>query len=228
MTFPWFRRAPLDPVALAYRDGTASRVPRKTPLEQLRFVVLDAETTGFDPAKDRILSVAAVPVTAGTLQLSGLRSWLVYQSTARFSEAVRVHGILPSETQTGEPEAAVLAELLPLLTGAVLVGHHLAFDVAMLNAALHRHFRVRLRNPMLDTAQLAMRVLEAFRKTGYPGQRTPSLDEVCTHCEIAPVERHTASGDTFTTGELLLVLGAKQARQLGRPLTAGDLPLMFP
>ncbi len=226
MKFPWFRRAPLAPVAQAYRDGTDPRVPRKTPVEELRFLVLDAETSGFDPAKDRILSLATIPVQSGTMQLSELRSWLVYQQKASITDAVQVHGILPSETATGEPEQAVLEELLPLATGTVLVGHHLAFDVAMINAALHRHFRIRLRNATLDTAQLAMHALEAFRKTGYPGQRAPSLDEVCTHCEIAALERHTAPGDTFTTAEVLLVLLANLTRHLGRPLTAGDLPLV--
>lgn len=228
MKFPWFRRAPLAPLALAYRAGTDPSVPRKTPVSQLAFVVLDAETTGFDPVKDRLLSLAAVPVKAGTLQLAGLRSWLIYQPRAQLTDAVRVHGILPSETRTGEPEEAVLEDLLPLLTGAVLVGHHLGFDVAMMNAALRRHFHVQLCNPMLDTAQFAQQALEAFRKTGYPGQRAPSLDEVCTHCEITPVERHTAPGDTFTTAELFLVLCAKHSRQLGRPLVAGDLPLISP
>lgn len=226
--FSWFRRTPLALPALAYRDGTEPGVPRKTPLAQLMFVVLDAETTGFDPVKDRILSLAAVPVQAGTLRLAGLRSWLVYQPRAQLTDAVQVHGILPSETRTGEPEEAVLEDLLPLLTGAVLVGHHLSFDVAMLNAALRRHFHLQLCNPMLDTGQFAQVVLEAFRKTGYPGQRTPSLDELSTHCEITPMERHTAPGDTFTTAELFLVLCAKHSQQLGRPLAAGDLPLTAP
>lgn len=228
INLPWFRRRPLEPVALAYRDGTVPRVARKSPLDPLTFVVIDAETTGFDPGKDRILSLAAVPVRAGRLEVAAMRSWLVYQPRAPLTDAVRVHGILPSETLTGRPEKEVLAELLPMITGAVLVGHHVGFDVQMLNAALHRHFGVRVRNPRLDTAKLAMQVLEPFRRTGYPGQRAPSLDELCTHCEISPLERHTAEGDAFTTAELLMVLCSKYARQRGRPLTSSDLPLEKP
>jgi DNA polymerase-3 subunit epsilon len=212
-------------VAIAYRDGTKNRIPRKSPLDPLTFVVIDAETTGFDPAKDRILSLAAVPVKAGRLELSALRSWLIYHPEAPMTEAVRVHGILPSETRTGDPESLVLEQLLPMITGAILVGHHVGFDVRMLNATLNRHFHVRLRNPILDTATFAMHVLEPFRKTGYPGQRAPSLDEVCTHCEISAWERHTAEGDAFTTAELLMVLCSRYARQLRRPLTTSDLPL---
>lgn len=225
MRFPWIKRTPLAPVVRAYGDGTPLKVPRKTPVDQLTFVVIDTETTGFDAAKDRVLSVAAMPVKAGQMQLADLRSWLVYHSEAPITDAVRVHGILPSDARTGEPEKDVLQQLLPLITGAVLVGHHVGFDVRMLNEALHRRFRARLHNPVLDTGKLAMYAVEAFRKTGYAGQRTPSLEEVCTHLEIAPLERHTAPGDTFTTAELFLVLCARYARDLRRPLVAGDLPI---
>ncbi len=223
---PWLNRRPTDPVAAAYVAGTPVKVGSKTPLHPLRFVVVDAETTGFDFSRDRILSLAAIPVEAGVIQLRTLRSWLVYHSDAPMTEAVRVHGILPADARTGEPEARVLRELLPMITGAILVGHHIGFDIGMLNAALDRHFGVRVRNPSVDTAQLAMRAVEAFRKTGYPGQRAPSLEELCTHLDLQPLERHTAEGDTFTTADLFMLLCAKYARQMGRPLTAGDLPLV--
>lgn len=213
-------------MAAAYLAGTAAKAPPKMAANQLRFVVIDAETTGFNVERDRILSLAAVPVQAGVLHLGALRSWFVYHADAPMTDAVRVHGILPADARSGQPEATVLRELLPVITGAVLVGHHVGFDIAMLNAALHRHFGIRLRNPSLDTAQFAMRAVEAFRKTGYPGQRAPSLEELCTHLDLQPLERHTAEGDTFTTADLFMLLCAKHARQLERPLTAADLPLV--
>lgn len=224
MRLPWFS-SEVPAFARDYRAGTPRRVGRKTPVSQIRFVVLDAETTGFDPARDRILSLAALPLQGGVLQLADLRAWMVYHSQAPMTEAVQIHGIMPADAREGAPESTVLEEVLPLLTGAVLVGHHVGFDVRMLNEALHRRFRVRLQNPMLDTAKLAMQVLDAFRKTGYVGQRTPSLEEVCTLLDLAPLERHTAPGDTFTTAELLLVLLARYARERRRPLVSGDLPI---
>lgn len=225
MNLGWLRRPSVPSFVRAYRAGTPAMIPRRTSVDQLSFVVVDAETTGFDATKDRILSLGAVPVQGGTLTLPALRSWLVFQAAVPLTDAVRVHGILPAQTRTGEAEATVLEELLPILTGAVLVGHHLGFDLAMLNAALHRHYRCRLRNPRLDTAVFAMRVLEPFRRTGYPGQRAPSLDEVCTYCEIQALERHTAEGDAFTTAEVLMMLCARLSRKLGRQLTVADLPI---
>lgn len=220
----WFRKTPLPPAVSAYREATPRRVPGKIPVADLAFVVLDCETTGFNSSQDRILSLALVEVKAGRLSVPSSASWLFRQERP-VTDAVSVHGILPSDTAFGGAEPDILLELLPRLQNAVIVGHHIGFDLAMINAALHRHFHTSLVNSCLDTAKFAMRAVEAFAPTGYPGQREPTLDEVCAQCGLAPVDRHTAEGDAFTTATLFLALCARRQRQLGRPLRAADLPL---
>lgn len=221
----WRRKIPTHPTVAAYEAATPRTVSGKTPVTDLRFAVVDAETTGFDFSRDRMLSLALVEVQGGRLRVDRSAAWLVYQPGCSPTTAVNVHGILPSETAGGEPEPAVLLELLPRLQGAVVVGHHVGFDAGMINAALHRHYGVKLRNPLLDTATLARTAIEAFAKTGYPGQRQPDLDELCAQCGIPAVERHTAEGDAYTTALLLLAMLVKLQRRLQRPLVAGDLPL---
>lgn len=225
----WTFRKPLHPVAEAYREGRAEASPKmRTPVEDLRIVVIDAETTGLDPSRDRILSLAAAPLSGGTLPMTALRSWLIYQPWAALNDAVAVHGITPAQTARGEPEEKVLFEFLDLIRGAVLVGHHIGFDAAILDQALARHYGTRLYNPLVDTAALAMAELEAFRKTGYANQRPPGLEEVCSHCGLPMMERHTAEGDAFTTAELFLLLCARRRRRLGRGLEWRDLPSQRP
>lgn len=222
---PWpFQREHSDPEVRSYLTAT-SRAPRKREaLAQTRFVVIDIETTGFDIARDRILSVAVFPIHGDHLPVAQSRSWLIRQSDAPLTPAVAVHGILPRETAEGTAEASMLRELLPVLSGAVVVGHHVRFDAEMLHAALARHFQAAWRNPLVDTAQLAMGTLEPFRKSGYANQRPPSLDEVCAHCGIEALGRHTAAGDAFTTAELFLLLIARLRRMVRRrPLRLGDL-----
>jgi DNA polymerase-3 subunit epsilon len=187
--------------------------------------VLDAETSGFNVGSDRLLSLATVPVCAGRIPLGEIRSWIFCQQTVPLNEATEIHGILPAEAAEGESEEAILRELLPHLTGTIVVGHHIGFDLAMLEEATRRHFKLRLRNPRIDTATLAMRIVEAFATTAYSGQRPPTLDELCSHCGVPALDRHTAAGDAYTTAELFLVLCARKQRLLGRPLTAGDLGL---
>lgn len=220
----WRRKAPLPPIVKAYLDGTPRRIPGKTLLADLRFIVLDCETTGFNSTQDRMLSLAIAELQSGRLHIARSASWLFRQDRP-VTEAVTVHGILPSDTAFGQAEPEVLLELLPRLQDAVIVGHHIGFDVAMLNAAMKRHFHTSLRNQVLDTARFARSAVEAFARTGYPGQREPTLDELCAQCGLPPVDRHTAEGDTFTTATVFLAMCARRQRQLGRPLRAGDLPL---
>ena len=220
----WWHKTPLPPIIQAYVDATPKRVPAKTPLSDLLFIALDCETTGFNTAQDRILSLAIAELRCGRLHIARSRNW-IFQQDRPVTEAVTVHGILPSDTMLGQSERDILLELLPRLHSAIIVGHHIGFDVGMLNAALKRHFQTTLRNQVLDTARFAMSAVEAFARTDYPGQREPSLDEVCAQCGITPVERHTAEGDAFTTATLFLAMCARRQRQLSRPLRAGDLPL---
>ena len=100
----------------------------------------------------------------------------------------------------------VLEELLSVITGRIIIAHHIGFDADVIGAALKRHWGLTLRNRLVDTAMMSMRDVDAFHQTGYANQRPPSLDEVCQHAGLPVMRRHTASGDAFTTGQLFLWL----------------------
>lgn len=221
--FRWLRRTAWPDFIVDYHERTPRRIDRKQAWSALNFVVLDAETTGFNHETDRLLSIGLVPIREGRILIEERRSWLVRQTDAPNNEAVKIHGISPVESAQGQAEAEVMRELLAVLTGCIVVGHHIGFDAAMISAALKRHFGARLRNPLLDTATLARRRLDAFHKTGYANQRPPGLDELCTHAGLPITGRHTASGDAFTTAQLFLWLCGRMRVRLGRQLTARDL-----
>lgn len=220
--FDWFQR-PSSPLVSNYRRDTPRRVDRKRLCNKINFIALDAETTGFRPGHDRLLSVGLVPIRDGNIDVAGRRTWLVQQADAPSNEAVKIHGIAPAESAAGMPEPQVLAELLEVLTGGVIVGHHIGFDVMMINEALQQHHQTKLRNPVLDTATLAGRQIDAFHKTGYANQRPPSLEEVCSHANLPVMGRHTASGDAFTTAQFFLWLCSRFQIRHHRKLRAGDL-----
>lgn len=221
--FGWFKRKDVPDFVSAYRQATPGKLNYKAPIDTLKFVALDAETSGFDTDKDHILSIGIVPIIRGRLEVPARRNWLVRQPETPNNEAVKIHGIAPAESAEATPQIEVLSELLPLLTGAVIVGHHIGFDATVIGTAMKRHFGVKLRNRLIDTAMLSMRHIDAFHKTGYANQRPPSLDEVCQHAGLPVMGRHTASGDAFTTGQLFLWLCSRQRVRIGRELVAGDL-----
>ena len=89
------------------------------------------------------------------------------------------------------------------IENAVLVAHHAAFDVAMINAALSRLDLPKLKNRVLDTGHL-------FQKTKIDTSKTHfGLDELSNLFKIPLHDRHTASGDAYITALLFLKLISK-------------------
>ncbi|ESQ15938.1 MAG: hypothetical protein N838_27955, partial [Thiohalocapsa sp. PB-PSB1] len=175
-----------------------------TPLQKLRFVVLDCETTGLDARRHRIISIGAIAVSRCEIDLSdGFEALL----RVRFNTAATlVHGITRDETRTGLDETAALAGLLPYIRDGVIVGHHIGHDLAMINAALERQANICLRNRHLDTGELLLLLQNdgAFADRSAPIDL--SLDGLCALFGIVPYDRHTAPGDAFLTAQVFLRL----------------------
>ncbi|MBR9921642.1 MAG: 3'-5' exonuclease [Bacteroidetes bacterium] len=176
---------------------------KKMHLEETRFVVFDTETTGLNHQTDRILSFGAVGILDGKIDLGNVFEKFLVQDFAPAPESIPIHGILPKSTQWGVTEADALGAFLDYIGNAVLVGHHVGFDLAITNVALKRHGCGKLRNLHLDTRDLALRVEHVLRTRFYrPEDYT--LDALCERFELTPSDRHTSSGDAYLTAILLL------------------------
>jgi len=189
-----------------------------TPASDVRFVVLDSETTGLDPRKDRLITIGAVAVIGGEILLDDVFDALLEVSYN--SSAVTVHGVTRQESLSGIAEPEALERFLAYLQHGVIVGHHIGHDVATLNAGYQRHWGFSLANHSLDTMDLA---LNLERDGAFPGSDAFSdfsLDGLCSLFGVIPHDRHTASGDAFMTAQVflrLLRLASRHGRStLGR------------
>jgi DNA polymerase-3 subunit epsilon len=207
-----------EPTALAaalgrYRDQFAHTWSDATPLEQVRFCVLDCETTGLDPQRHRIVSIGAIAVVEGQIDLGDRCEAML---RVRFNTAATlVHGITRSETRDALDESDALAVLLDYLRDGVIVGHHIDHDLRMIDAALARYGDERLHNRHLDTGEL-MRLLLDEGAFGPDATLTDhSLDGLCRFFGILPYDRHTAPGDAFLTAAILMRL-LRAAERSGR------------
>lgn len=193
--------------------------PMDTPLESIRFVVFDTETTGLDVKQDQLLSLGAVVVKDWSIQVADRFECLVHQEYKPTQEAVSIHGILPKDDAHSLEEKAALQAFVEFIGPSVLVGHHLSFDLLMVNTVLRDWLEGRLYNPHLDTEKLARRVHPPNAYAAHSGHY--SLDELCRLYGIQPHDRHTAAGDAYLTALLFLKLmarlrkrGATQLRHL--------------
>jgi DNA polymerase-3 subunit epsilon len=197
-----------------YKQAFAATWSDDTPWPQVRFVVLDSETTGFSPVLDRILTIGAVVVQDGEIRLDD--SFDALLKVTGDVGPVDVHGVTPDRSERGYDEAEALERFLGYLRDGVIVGHHIGHDVSMLDAGLERMGTdVRLLNRALDTADLTLFLNQdgAFAGRTLPGHL--SLDTLADLFGVIPHDRHTASGDAFITALVFLRL-LKLATRHGR------------
>ena len=104
----------------------------------MRQIVLDTETTGLNPATDRILCLGALKLKGRRIRIQDSLELFIAQE--HFDHrSVPIHGIRKSGSHQRIPEKEVLQTFEGYIEGAILVGHHVGFDLAMLNAAFNRH-----------------------------------------------------------------------------------------
>lgn len=192
--------------------GALSWAP-ETPVEQVRFVVLDSETTGLDPRKDRIVTIGAIAVVNHEIRIDD--SFEALLKVEYNSSAVTVHGVTREESLAGLDEPEALDRFLRYLGEGVIVGHHIGHDVETFNAGYERHFGFRMRNPSLDTMSLTLHLERDGAFAGRGPIEEFSLDALCRLFDIVPHDRHTAPGDAFMTAlvfQRLLRLAVKHGR----------------
>jgi DNA polymerase-3 subunit epsilon len=171
----------------------------------MREIVLDTETTGFDPAGgDRIVEIGCVELVN---HVSNGETFQRYINPERDMPegAFRVHG-LSSQFLADKPVFAAVAEdLLGFLGDDKLVIHNASFDLGFLNAEFDRMGR-----PALESARAIDTVAMARRK--FPGAPA-SLDALCRRFEIDNSERtkHGALLDAELLAEVYLeLIGGRQ------------------
>jgi len=196
-----FRRSKHEVVERYQRFDWASL--GRQPVSHTRFVVFDCETTGLDTARDDILSLSAVVVQNGVLSVVEHLDLVFQRGATGAAASVKVHGILPRDLEGGKDEWSAALSFLDFARGAVLVGHHVGFDVSMVERLTTVLFSLRLKNPFVDTAALFRR-LDVGRAP--PEAAQASLDEVVAALDIPSAPRHSASGDAFSTACAFMVM----------------------
>jgi len=183
--------------------GRAPRVAPGAPLAQLPLVAIDCETTGLDPRRDRIVSIAALPIHDG-LRVADAPSldMIVDPGVPIPPLATSIHG-LDADSVAGAPSfAEAHPTIVEALSGAVVIGHHVGFDLAIL---AHEAKRVGLpwaEPPHLDTAALVAGVAHVGAEL--------DLAALLHRFGIANAAgRHTASGDARMAADLFVELARR-------------------
>ncbi|MFV5703366.1 PolC-type DNA polymerase III [Flavobacterium sp. XS2P12] len=166
-----------------------------------RFVVLSTETSGLNPIKDVILSIGSFAVINDSIVIGDSFEAVLLQYKFLHDNGLSNEFIVESKMKKlSEPEA--IQSLIDFIGNAVLVGHHIDFDVEMINAALERLDCGRLKNEALDVDVM-------YRKLQDINDRQFSLDELCNIYKIPKSDRNSSSEDAYKIALLFLKLKSR-------------------
>ncbi len=169
----------------------------KSQWDTVPFTVIDTETTGIDPAVDKIVQIAVVRFE--NYEPVASLSSLINPNRDIPKEASAVHGVL-NEHVVGAPQIKDFfysKEVQNLLTDAQPAAYNAQFDKQFVPP-----FGSDWTWPWFDPMNLIR-----YRDRYVPGKGRHRLEATCKRYGIELINAHSAIGDATATGKLLFLVG---------------------
>jgi DNA polymerase-3 subunit epsilon len=166
-----------------------------------RYVVISTETTGLNPHKDVILSIGAFAVVDDSIFIGDSFETILLQYKYLHDNKLSNEFIIESKmNKLGETDA--IKSLIEFIGNSVLVGHHVDFDVEMINVALEKLECGRLKNEALDIDMMHLKLNDITDKQF-------SLNQLSEIYKIPHSERNSSTEDAYKTALLFLKLKSR-------------------
>lgn len=196
-----FQMLGADPRFLVDSEGVWSLDPTLAPLgvslSEVRFAVVDVETTGGRAWNGhRIVEIAIVEVQDGAIVDE--YQTLVNPAQGIPSMITSLTGITGEMTAVAPYFEHIAEEVAGRLEGRAFVAHNATFDWSFVSAELVRANVDVPAVPKLCTVRMVRRLVPALRHR--------NLDVVTRHFGVEIQGRHRAHGDAFATARVLLRL----------------------
>ncbi len=155
------------------------------------FVSLDLETTGFDPARDKIVEFGAIK-----FDLSGHKETLKFFINPGVpipQITTHITGITDADVKDASSITDKKDEIIAFIGDLPIVGHNISFDTSFL-----KHYGIAKDNPEFDTLQ--------FAGILFPSLPSYSLEVLSHQLNLTHEEKHRALDDAIAAMELFLKL----------------------
>lgn len=161
-------------------------------IEETPVVIVDIETTGFNPQREEILEIGAVRVEGG--EVAAEFSTFVRPGKKIPYRITELTGITPEMVEDARGPEEVLPEFLDFAAGAVLVAHNAQFDVGFLRQKSRSHLGKEFHPPVLDTLALSRAL--------WPEFKSHKLNVIAKELGISQEHHHRAFDDARTAWEI--------------------------
>jgi len=163
-------------------------------LKDKTFVVFDLETTGTDPARDKIIEIGAAKVVNG--KIAETFSCLVNPECPIPAGATNVNHITDDMVKNELRFSEVVGDFYKFTRSAILVAHNAPFDISFLTRQGLKE-RYDFDNSYMDTLAIAKQKLKISKY---------NLEYLCKHLEITLEGAHRALNDAVATAKLFIKL----------------------
>ncbi len=155
-------------------------------------VVVDFETTGLNPKKDRIIEIGAIHIRNG--QIVEEFSEFVNPGRPIPPEVVKLTGINDTMVADAQPASVEIPKLLEFIGTAAFAAHNARFDYSFLKEECNR-LGISISMPVIDTLEFSRRL--------YPDLKTHKLGTICKALGVSLKNAHRAVHDAHATALVL-------------------------
>ena len=171
----------------------------------MRKIVLDTETTGLNPQKDKIIEIGCVELINNVPSGITFHKYFTPGNVIISDESQNIHGLSNDFLKQFDSFENKVGELMDFLADSPIIIHNVSFDLSMVNAVLERMFLQKIER------ERCLCTLELSRKK-FPGSKV-NLNALCRRYGISlqSREKHGALTDSFLLAEVYLeLMGGKQ------------------
>ena len=155
------------------------------------YVALDLETTGLNPARDRIIEIGMAKIERRNI--TDTYSMLINPGITVSDRVVELTGIQNSQLTDKPRIDDELQHIIDFIGDYPILGHNIIFDYSFLKkAAVNNKLEFSVKG--IDTLKMARRIL--------PELEHKNLDCVCAHLKVDPGNSHRALDDALSASAI--------------------------
>lgn len=159
------------------------------------YIVLDIETTGLNPKKDKIIEVAAVKIIND--EIRDIFHSMIDPEIEIPQEITKLTGITNEMVQGSPKINDVMEQFYNFVENTCLVAHNASFDLSFLREALGKTGLI-ISNAIIDTLSLSRELLKDTKKH--------NLAALAAYFHISSDRHHRALDDTKATANIFIKL----------------------
>ncbi len=159
------------------------------------YAIIDIETTGLSPAKEKITEIAII-IHDGKTIVDEFSALINPEKKIPY-RIIQLTGITNQMVESAPKFYEIGKRIVELTEDKIIVGHNVRFDYGFLRSEF-KSLGYDYERKTIDTVKLSRKLI--------PGRASYSLGKLCMDLEIDNKSRHRATGDAIATTKLFELL----------------------